>query len=135
MKFKTLYNRSEFPPDPGESLDPISLTVPDQSMSVEEIIRRTKAGLPLSGARVPQYHDEDFSMDPGFMDTIDKLELAYENRLKMEEMRNNASQEHHGKRAEKRKAYMDKLKAEKEELERLRALHSKQGESPNPITE
>jgi len=42
-----------------------SLTVPDQSMSIGEIIRRFASGLPLGGQRVPLYEDEGEDMFDG----------------------------------------------------------------------
>lgn len=58
MKFKTAYNAHEFPCD-GEVNDMPSETVPDQSMSMGEILRRYASGLPLKGVRVPLYEGED----------------------------------------------------------------------------
>lgn len=121
MKFQTPY-RVEKPI--GESNFGISLTVPDQSMSISELVRRTRAGLPLTGSRVPQYNeDDDFTMDPHFLDTIDKLEMALDNREHLEELRQAASAEYNGNRKKSYDAFKAKLQAERDELARLRALH------------
>lgn len=50
-----------------------SLTVPDQSMSVAEIMRRYANGLPIGGAKVPLWEeDEDFYPD---VRTLDLAEI------------------------------------------------------------
>jgi hypothetical protein len=48
----------ELPLD-GEKNNLPSKTVPDQSMSIPELIRRYASGLPLGGAKVPLYEGEE----------------------------------------------------------------------------
>lgn len=50
-----------------------SMTIPDQSMTVAELVERNKRGLPLGGGRVPMY-----STDPenDYLPDIAKLDLA-----------------------------------------------------------
>jgi len=57
-------------PRPGESNNSPSLTVPDQSMSVMELIRRFGQGLPLTGLKTPLYEEEGDpeTIDPRKMD-------------------------------------------------------------------
>lgn len=74
MKFKTPYNAV---PSKGEINSDPSMTVPDQSMSVQEIMRRYASGLPLGGQRVPIYHGED-----EFLPDFDKLDLAEQQQYK-----------------------------------------------------
>lgn len=45
MKFKNHFNSI---PDKGITLDPVSLTIPDQTLSLNEILRRHQLGLPLT---------------------------------------------------------------------------------------
>lgn len=47
-----------------------SLTVPDQAMTVQELLARFASGLPLSGGKVPQYDGEEEMTD------LDRLDLA-----------------------------------------------------------
>lgn len=47
-----------------------SLTVPDQAMTVQELLARFASGLPLSMGKVPQYDGEEEMTD------LDKLDLA-----------------------------------------------------------
>lgn len=53
--------------------DKPSMTIPDQSMTVAELVERNKRGLPLGGGRVPMY-----STDPenDFVPDIAKMDLA-----------------------------------------------------------
>lgn len=59
MKFKTQWNSNEFPSN-YEKVSSLSMTIPDQSMTVKEIMDRYARGLPVSGERVPVYHGEEF---------------------------------------------------------------------------
>lgn len=55
-----------------------SLTIPDQSMSVAELMRRYASGLPLAGERVP-FYDSDFDIE---VPDLKKLDLAEIQELK-----------------------------------------------------
>ena len=59
--------------NPRERFYKPSLTIPDQSMTVSELVERNKRGLPLGGSRVPMY-----SQDPenDFVPDFKKLDLA-----------------------------------------------------------
>lgn len=53
----------------GEKNTMPSMTVPDQSMSIQEILRRFASGLPVGGAKVAFYDDGENPMpDPRKMD-------------------------------------------------------------------
>ena len=56
-KVKTNHNYKEFPMYLEKNSLP-SMTIPDQAMSIPELIRRYASGLPLGGSRVP-FYDED----------------------------------------------------------------------------
>jgi hypothetical protein len=43
----------------GEKNHGVSKTIPDQSMSIPELIRRYSSGLPLGGSKVPIYTGEE----------------------------------------------------------------------------
>lgn len=71
-KFRTQFGMFKHAPD-LEKVDPVSLTQPDQSMSIQEIMRRFRAGLPLEGQRVPLYEGEDaVPIEVAHMDLIDR---------------------------------------------------------------
>ena len=56
VKIKTQYNKAEFKNDTEVNTLP-SMTIPDQAMSIPEMIKRYASGLPLGGARVPMYEE------------------------------------------------------------------------------
>lgn len=75
MKFKNAYNSQEFPPDHEKNGLP-SLTVPNQAMSIQEIMRRFAQGLTVEGERVPVYNGEEELPDLKRMDLVDRQEFA-----------------------------------------------------------
>lgn len=53
-------------------------TIPDQSMTLSELVRRYVRGLPISGGRVPEYdasEQEELSFDD-FMPDLSRMDLA-----------------------------------------------------------
>lgn len=75
--FKTPYNESKFPELRKEKPNTKpSLTVPDQSMSVQEILTRYAQGLPLGGQRVPVFLGEDDPLQGVDIRTLDLSEQA-----------------------------------------------------------
>lgn len=62
-----------------------SETIPDQSMSVQEILRRYANGMPLGGGKEPVYNEDSESlMNYEHMDKIEKIEVQrrYQQRLR-----------------------------------------------------
>lgn len=54
-----------------------SMTIPDQSMSVKEIMDRYTRGLPIDGQKVPVYTGGDDDMpDPRTLDLAERQQLA-----------------------------------------------------------
>lgn len=65
--------------DVGEINTEPSLTVPDQTMSIREIMARYARGLPIDGARVEIWEGEDSDLpDPRTLDLAERQELAEE---------------------------------------------------------
>jgi len=56
MKIKTQFNQEEFQKNYEKNTLP-SMTIPNQAMSIPELIRRYASGLPLGGSRVPFYDE------------------------------------------------------------------------------
>lgn len=75
MKFKTQYNSEEFEKN-YEKSDMPSLTVPDQTMSITEILRRYASGLPLDKGKVPIWEGEEELPDIKRMDLVEIQELT-----------------------------------------------------------
>lgn len=77
-QFKTPYNAHLFVTK-GEVNRSPSKTIPDQSMSVRELMARYAQGLPLSGARVPIYDgDTEFVPMPETLDLAERQAMAEE---------------------------------------------------------
>lgn len=102
VRFRTNFNiplhGPEFEPKTGESE-----TIPDETLTIEELISRTQRGIPLQSmvnVRTPHYHDSDSfddvdpTMDPNF-DLADMSEIAEEivERKELEEAENNKEPE------------------------------------------
>lgn len=86
---KDSLNADVFPKDYEINVLP-SVTIPDMSMSVREIMERHARGLPQTGVKVPVYDqlfdDDDFSpiVDPSKLDLAERQELKeqFEQELK-----------------------------------------------------
>ncbi|AXH77000.1 MAG: hypothetical protein [Microviridae sp.] len=85
MKFKHHYNRQNFLSD-HEVNDHPSETLPDQSMSVKEIMRRYANGLHTTGERVPLYEGEELTPNFQNMDLADRQQFVEEKTLELEEL-------------------------------------------------
>lgn len=77
--YKNNYNATKWPQKKQLFTLP-SRTVPDQTMSVSEIMRRYAHGLPLDGQRVGFYEgDDSFTPDPKTLDLVDIQEMKQQN--------------------------------------------------------
>ena len=73
---------------PGEKNTMPSMTIPDQAMSIQEILRRFAQGLPLGGQKVPLY-DEELPFDTQQfqkMDLADKAEIMEANKRRVQDL-------------------------------------------------
>lgn len=76
QRFKHPYILELFP-DEGEVNNEPSLTVPDQSLTVSEILARFARGLPVTASQVsPLFEDTEGLPDPRSLDLVDRAELA-----------------------------------------------------------
>lgn len=64
-----------------------SMTVPDQSMSVKEIMDRYSRGLPTAGHKVPIYEGETFMPDLKNMDLADRQTLYEAAKAELDEIK------------------------------------------------
>lgn len=115
-KVKTWLNRSEFP-TVGEINSGVSMTVPDEALTVKEIISRFSRGLPV-GAHIPDFDEENDFPDPR---TLDLTELD-DYRKQLYELRKSIEADV----AKARNAEVDSLKAQ------IAALTAKAKEMENP---
>lgn len=61
MKFKNHYNAAEFPSgnEPGGG---VSMTIPDQALSIKDIMRRYGSGLSFNSVKVGEYTGEELDL-------------------------------------------------------------------------
>ena len=123
-KFKNHFNASDFQND-NETSDKPSMTIPDQTLSIPEIMERFARGLPLGGANVELWEGEDDELDGVDLKTLDlseRYDLVKRRKEELEKLqekyRKTIEEKQHQKRQEQAiKAYQQKLdeKANKEE--------------------
>lgn len=101
-------------PTPGEVNGQPSLTVPDQAMSLKEILRRFASGIPMDAGKVPIYDEENDLPDFTKMDLADREALAQEYAEEVREIKERVK-ERETKRAEK--LLLEKLEKEKKQKE------------------
>lgn len=88
LVFKTQYNSHLFPPVYEVNRRP-SLTIPDQTMSVKQIMDRYAGGLGASGIKIPVYEGEDSPLEGIDLNTLDlseKFDWINENRIRIAEL-------------------------------------------------
>lgn len=127
-----MYNVFNPPYGMEEKTNKISMSVPDQSLSVIEILKRYAKGLPLGGQRVPIYEDDDIEGMPDVskMDLADRQEYFETVKDEVTKIKNdfNANQ----------KSSAAKAAAEKKKLETTGNLHTGNNDAngskpvPNP---
>lgn len=71
----------------------VSQTIPDQTMSVRELLERYARGLPISGAKQPVYHGEEYVPDLNRMDLAEIQELKDNTKTRIDELKSKATQE------------------------------------------
>lgn len=120
MKFKTHYNAKDFP-DPGERSIQPSLTIPDQSMSIQEMIDRHRRGLPIRGYADAEYTDQADILegrDLRQMDLEEIKQLSKKLRKNYEDARDKWYKEETERRqAAQRQAIIDEYEKEKKKGE------------------
>lgn len=119
--------------------DKVSITVPDESYTVKELMRRFTNGLPIAGAaKDPVYNGGDFdSIDMekvGGMDPVDRTELAQQQAAKNKELKDKIeSQQAEAEAKAKAKAgEFTELQKEVRELKKTRVSKVPDGSGPDP---
>lgn len=64
-----------------------SQTIPDQSMSVREMMERHVRGLPVQGIKVPMYDEYDDLPDPRRLDLVERQELSEQYQDKLDQIK------------------------------------------------
>lgn len=61
----------------GQTFKLPSKTIPDETLSIKQILERYARGLPIGGGRVPIYEGEDNDLpDPRTLDLAERQEMA-----------------------------------------------------------
>lgn len=81
-RIKNSLNATEFPID-GEKHFTASQTVPDQTMSMRQLLDRYARGLPLAGAKDPLYYGEEDLPDLNRLDLAEIQELKEANKQRI----------------------------------------------------
>jgi len=85
MKIRNIFNAKDYN-DNEKSFGP-SLTIPDQAMSVRDILQRYANGLPLGGSNEPIWEGEDGDgIDPRRLDLAERQELEIAARQELAEI-------------------------------------------------
>ena len=80
-----------------------SKTVPDQSMTLRELLIRYAKGLPLEGAKTPIWEGEEgFDVDPDKLDLAEREELAEKAREELKAINERVKDAVEKKKAKKR---------------------------------
>nr|QJB19016.1 MAG: hypothetical protein [Microvirus sp.] len=82
--------------DPGEKNTQPSMTVPDQAMSVRELLQRYARGLPLGGMKTPVFDEDDEMPDIAHLDLAERQEIKEQYEAELTEIT-----EKHKKRSQK----------------------------------
>jgi hypothetical protein len=107
MKIRNIFNAHEFYDD--EQNNEPSATIPDQSMSIRELLQRYASGLPLAGGKEPIYEGEDGDgIDPRRLDLAERQELEIAARQELAEIE---------ERLKSSKAEKSKLKLTEEQIQ------------------
>jgi len=86
MRIKNFLNYNTFE-KVYEKNDKPSQTVPDQTMSIRELLKRYASGLPLGGSKEPIYEGEDGDgIDPRRLDLAERQELEIAARQELAEI-------------------------------------------------
>lgn len=123
---RKIRNASNTVPDKGTVFTQPSETVPNQSMSVLEMVKRHRQGLPLSGGQVPIFNGDDPLPDISNMDLADAQRITEAIADQLVEARARIEQYRKDKAKEAAVAdFEEKLQA------RIKELREK-GELPDP---
>lgn len=107
-RFKTQWDSV---PDPGEVNDEASMTVPDQAMSVQEIMLRFTSGRPVNLNSELMYTDDQLLPDLARMDFVERQELIEANAERIKNLQAQVD--------EKRAVRLEAARAKREKFERI----------------
>lgn len=105
MKVRNVFNTT---PDEGQVNNEPSMTVPDQSMTLRELLIRYAKGLPLEGAKTPVFEGEDGNeIDIEKLDLAEREELAEMARKELKDISERIKTEVEKKKSKRRSTITD----------------------------
>lgn len=112
MKIRTWLT---YEPKKGKVFTQPSMTVPDQSMNMREIMDRFAKGLPLPDQKVELWDEDSDGIDPKVLDLVDLQEISMKNseKLKNLEMKHEQEKKHAKEAKQKEKEDTEKSLFEK----------------------
>lgn len=84
---KKIVSMLNYSPSVGEVNNEPSMTVPDQAMSIQEMLERFARGLPVGGARAAFYDEENDLPDLRTLDLEERAQLAMSYQDELRELR------------------------------------------------
>lgn len=88
MRIKNSINANSFAKNYEKNYGP-SLTIPDQTMTIRQIVDRYAKGLPIDGARTPIWDEEDDLPDWRTLDLVERQELAKQYEQEIQHIKQN----------------------------------------------
>ncbi|QXP44275.1 MAG: hypothetical protein [Arizlama microvirus] len=112
MNWNTIYNPHNVP---GEQYTKPSLVVPNEAMSIREILVRYSRGLPID-SKVPMYDEENFLPDVKYMDLADLQTMRENIAQEIEEKKQIISKQKEEENERKQQAKAEQIRKLREEL-------------------
>jgi len=94
MKVKNIYSSELFEKQYEQNNEP-SLTIPDQTLSIKQILQRYASGQSLEG-KTPYYDEsesEEYYPDPRYMDLAEREELSQNYREEIQHIKTKAKKQ------------------------------------------
>lgn len=137
-QFKTPYNLKDFPTPKGEINYQPSMTLPDQSMTIREILQRHQSGLPTTGQRVPFYQEEgtDGVTQQEFqrLDLAEQQQIIEQHKYELEQIKLRANQKAVELKQRQADAQAKKVQEARDEASKRRTAAEKQGQQSDQST-
>lgn len=131
VPFRTYFQPGLFPLERTESKssqEP-SETIPNEALSVKELLQRQQRGLPLLGNKVPIYQGDDNDLpDPRTLDLAELQQLREEYTSQLHDIR----QRKQKNEEQKKSAYYEKMR--KQILDEIKQREDHEGKEQSPAT-
>lgn len=130
MKFKTPYNQRDVV-SKGEVNTLPSKTIPDQTMTIKEMLIRHASGLPFQGAKVPIFEGTDSPFKGKDPKTFDMSELAEMRDEAIEREKNRLTKLKERQKQDREAKYLSDVKKAAQQLKTPPKEEKNEGEQPS----